>query len=256
MNVDLFIRTWIEKGLSIHDLNRLVRAKRTCSVPDELGRLATRGIQLTSEEAYSLIAGVYLWAEKVGFWPLDGAKDPEEFSSETDDLPTCVLATSESTYIDYNDMARILALFDGTNIPDWVPHEERQNRIRRQRRRPVLTATCREEGCDETIVVTVGMAARAIREHKLLESGDVYEPSTLCKKHRAERDKMLAEKRRGGTLRVPLAEAARKGKNRFAKPKKEEDVSADQGASAAPAVTEEQATPPPQLAEELPQAEA
>lgn len=247
--MEQFVRMWIEKGLSIYDLNRLVRAKRTCSIPDELGRLAGKNVQLTSEEAYSLIDGVYQWASQLGVWPLDSTKDPEEFSGETDDLPTCVLATSESTYIDYNDMPRILALYDGTNIPDWVPEYERQNRLRRQRRRPVLTAICREDGCNETIIITVGMAGHAIRNHRLIESGDLYEPSTLCKKHRAARDKLLKTKR----LAVPISEAAKAKSDRRraaaaarATQGKEDDANQDVASPAPLTEPEEPQEAPPQ----------
>lgn len=212
-----FCLAWPDR-LSLYDMNRLVRAKRTCSIPDELGRLAGKGICMTSEEAYSLIEQLYALWEKLGFYPLDPDREPMEWTQGDEDLPPCVLATTESMYVDVNDMDRIVALYKGTNLPDYLPENERQARLRRQQRRLVMTTQCREPGCDEMVAITIGMAGRAIVEHKLREKGDVYEPSTLCKTHRLARDAKLAEKRaNGGRLSAPVGEhVSAKGKARGA----------------------------------------
>lgn len=213
MTLEQFVLKWIETGVSIFELNCLVRKNRTCSIPDELGRLAAqRGITLTGDEAYGIVNALFEWADRLKFWPLDPSRNPEEWEGRDGELPLCVLATDDAQYIDYNDMPRILALYDGKNLPDYLPEHERQAKIRRQRHRPVLTTHCRHDDCNEKIIITVAMAARAIRAHKLIEREDVYEPSTLCKKHRAERDEILAQKRQArssGGLRVPMKQAAR-----------------------------------------------
>lgn len=218
-----FVLSWPDR-LSLWDLNRLVRAKRTCSIPDELGRLAGKGVQMSSEEAYALITQIEDLADVLKFYPLDASREPEEWEGREADLPTCVLATTAAQYVDVNDMARIVALDEGRNIPDYVPEQERQARKRRQRNRLVLTTQCREEGCGEEIRVTVGMAARAIREHRLIEKGDSYEPPTLCKKHRLDRDVRLADKRRNAPGLATIGEhvsardAAGKSKPKTKKP--------------------------------------
>lgn len=246
MTREQFVLLWMERRLSIYDLNSLVRKHRTCGIPDELGRLAAQGKHLTSEEAYGCINALYDWADELGEWPLDPSKNREEWEGRDNDLPVCVLKTDDAQYIDYNDMPRILALYDGKNLPDYLPEQERQERIRRQRHRPVLTTHCRHEGCEEEIKITVAMAARAIRAHKLIEREDVYEPSTLCKKHRAERDEILAQKRqgRGGGLKVPLGQAAKFFKQKEAKT----DVDSC-ATSSAPVEVVEEPSPPPQVQE-------
>jgi hypothetical protein len=252
MTFEQFVQLWAVKRLRIHDLNSLVRKNRTCSIPDELGRLAAqRGVTLSTDEAYGIINALFDWADNLGFWPLDPSPEPEEWEGRDAELPLCVLATDDAQYIDYNDMPRILALYDGHNLPDYLPEDERQARIRRQRHRPVLTTTCREDACNEKITITVAMAATAIRKHKLIESGDVYEPSTLCKKHRAERDEMLAQKRQrrnGGELRVPMKQGAKW----VSKNKNKEVPDANQSAASSPVVVEEP-SPPPQEPEAVPQ---
>lgn len=220
--------------LSIYDLNRLLRAKRTCKIPDELGRLAEKGVQLESADAYALIEQIENLADTLGFYPLDASKNPEEWEGREADLPTCVLATSNDMFVNVNDMQRILHLYDGTNIPDYVPQGERMARRERQRRRLVLTTECREKDCHEPIHVTVAMAARAIREHHLVEKGDSYEPPTLCKRHRLDRDVHLAEKRRNGALSAPIGEHksvrdALAAAPKPEKPKKDKDKNKDTG---------------------------
>jgi len=254
MTLEQFVLLWIEKGCSIHELNSIVRKNRTCSIPDELGRLAAqRGITLTSDEAYGIVSALCDWADRLKFWPLDPAKNPEPWYGRDGELPLCVLSTDDAQYIDYNDMPRILALYDGKNLPDYLPDGERQSRIRRQRHRPVLTTHCRQDDCNEKIIITVSMAATAIRKHKLIEREDVYEPSTLCKKHRAERDEILAQKRQergrkgAGPMRTPMAQAAK-----WTKTKEVKDV--DSSAVTTPPVMEEAASsqPPPQQEVEAP----
>jgi len=195
---------WLGR-ISVWDMNRLVRAERTCTVPDALGRLAVKGVQMTVETAYALVADIKALSKESGFYVLDAAQHPEEF--DMNELPRCVLATNEETYIDYYDMERILALHDGTNLPDDTPN--RGQRLWRQRRSPVVTCVCKHEGCNEMVVVTVEMAAKAIRGYGLLEKGDIYTPSTLCKKHRAERSREFRDRQRNPSgLKVPIRERA------------------------------------------------
>jgi hypothetical protein len=147
-------------------------------------------------------------ADHLEFYPLDGDKFPELWEGRDNDLPTKVLATTNEQYMDTNDPLRILRFYDGDNLPASLSKEERAIRLEHQRKRLVLKTECREDGCHEEIKVTVAMAARAIREHHLIEKNEVYEPPTLCKKHRFDRDVRLAEKRRDrdDRLSAPIGE--------------------------------------------------
>lgn len=211
----MFTIRWPDR-LSIFDMNRLVRAKRSCTIPDELARLAQKNIQMTPDEAYALIEQIERLSEIIGFYVLDPSEKPEQLNPQGE-LPACVLTTQAATYVDVNDMQRILCLYHGTNLPEYLSDEERQALIRASRQKPVLVTHCRREGCGKKIVVTVGMAAQAIIKYQLIEKGGIYEPSTLCLRCRAERDAMRAlrtaqrsakQKQKEG-LSVPLEQLAR-----------------------------------------------
>lgn len=203
-------------NLSIFDMNRLVRAKRSCTIPDELGRLSQKGIQMTPDEAYELIKQIEQLSEVLGFYALDPSEKPERLDPQGE-LPVCVQTTQAATYVDVNDMQRILCLYHGTNLPAYLSVEERQALIRASRQKPVLVTHCRRENCGKKIVVTVGMAAQAIVKYQLIEKGGIYEPSTLCLKCRAERDatrslrtaQRIAKQKQTKGLSVPLGQLAR-----------------------------------------------
>lgn len=200
------------RNLSIFDMNRLVRAKRSCTIPDELARLSQKNIKMAPDEAYELIRQIESLSEQLGFYVLDSSEKPEQLNPQGE-LPTCVLTAQAATYVDVNDMSRILVLYYGSNLPAYLSEDERQRLIRASRQKPVLVTYCRREGCGKKIVVTVAMAAQAIIKYKLIEKGGIYEPSTFCLKCRTERDAMRATqsapKKHKEGLAVPLGQLAK-----------------------------------------------
>ena len=88
-----------------------------------------------------------------------------------------------------------MALYNGDNLDPELPEQEKRALIGRQRRRPVLATTCREEECQARVVVTVGDVGRAVINNNLLESDLGYTPWTTCKKHKEENDRKRAERR-------------------------------------------------------------
>ncbi len=180
-------------GLSLFDLRRIIWGRWMQRMPEVIADLSQKGVKLLLEDAYGIARDIQEVSDVCGFFILDGVKEPERFNPP--DLPACVLITQDGEFISPAKMQEILSLYSGSNLPEDLSSYERNVRIEQQRRRLVLTRRCRHDGCTETVVVTVGMAARAIRGHKLMELGLPYEPPSLCKRHRAERDAQLKDKR-------------------------------------------------------------
>jgi len=180
-------------GLSLFDLRRIIWGRWTQRMPEVIADLAQKGVKLLLEDAYGIAREIQEVSDVSGFFILDEVREPERFNPP--DLPACVLITQDGEFISPAKMQEILSLHHGQNLPEDLSSEERNVRVQQQRRRLVLTRRCRHDGCTETVVVTVGMAARAIEGHKLMEKGAPYEPPSLCKRHRAERDVALHDRR-------------------------------------------------------------
>jgi hypothetical protein len=195
-------------NLSIFDMNRLVKARRSGTIANELARLSQKGVKMTPDEAYALIGQIIALSQRLGFYVLDPAEKPEKWD-EDGDLPTCVLTSVSATYVDPNDMQRIVALYHGDNLPDYLSDAERQRCLRASRQKPVLVTRCRR--CSKRIVITVETAALAILKYELIEKGGVYEPSTLCwdcRKTRNTQQRVSTKSAQPRGLTVPLGQLA------------------------------------------------
>ena len=205
-------------GLSLYDLRRIIWGRWTQRMPEVIADLAQKNVKLLLEDAYGIAGDIQRVSDLSGFFILDDVKEPERFNPP--DLPACVLITQDGEFISPAKMQEIISLYEGRNLPEDLSDEERNVRISQQRRRLVLTRRCRHDGCTETVIVTVQMAARAIIGHKLMEQGAPYEPPSLCKRHRAERDELLTRKRgrgkKGKGKGKPLAALGDLGNNKKA----------------------------------------
>lgn len=188
-----FVLMW-PVGLTISDMNRLVLARRTYTLLDEVGRLAVKNVRITEKEAEALTDHIAALSEERGFYVLDPDPDPEPWVS-FQNPPACVLASGDQQYIDHNDLPRVMALYNGDNLSPDLPEHEKRSLVGRQRRRPVLATTCKEEECTARVVVTVGDVGRAVINNNLMESDLGYTPWTMCKKHKEENDRKRAERR-------------------------------------------------------------
>jgi hypothetical protein len=162
-------------------------------MPEVIGELAQKGKRLLLEDAYAIAEDIQRVSDLTQSFILDPAENPERFNPP--DLPACVLIAQGGEFISPVRMQEIVDLYNGKNLPDDLSSSERNLRIYQQRRRLVLTRGCRHEGCTETVVVTVELAGRAIIGHKLIEIGAPYEPPSLCKRHRTQRDQAMDQDR-------------------------------------------------------------
>jgi len=180
-------------GLTLRDLYRIIWGRWHARMPEVIGELAQKGKKLLLEDAYAFAEDIQRVSDATGAFILDPAEKPERFNPP--DLPTCVLIAQGGEFISPVRMQEIVDLYHGYNLPDDLPSNERSLRIHQQRGRLVLTRGCRHDGCTEIVVVTVELAGRAIIGHRLIEIGAPYEPPSLCKRHRTERDNSMKQKR-------------------------------------------------------------
>lgn len=190
---DEYIVIYWPRGMSLFDLNRCFFGRYGMRSPQVSGELAEKGLCCDIDKVNAVAEQLKEASDELGFYILDPTRDPEPL--QLPELPTCVLATEDAEYIDPNRMGSILALYHGKNLPKGLHDEQRKVQLKMIRRRLVASRACKTTGCLNRVNVTVGMAARAIIGHKLMEQGLPYELPTLCKGCRNLRDDKLAQRR-------------------------------------------------------------
>lgn len=185
--------TW-PKGLTLWDLRRIIWGRWMQRMPEVLSGFAKDGKpRITLEQAFQIAQEIETVSNEWGFFVLDPDEHPEQFRPP--DLPACVLETHDDVYFEPQKMQEIVDLYQGKTLPEGLSDDAYYGQLQQLRRRLVATRPCRQPGCKNRVVITVSVAAQAIIGHKLLETGLLYEPSTLCKKCHEMREIDLVQRR-------------------------------------------------------------
>lgn len=196
------------KGLSLFMLRKIFYARHNHRLIEVQAELQNEGVEMTSDELFQLCDEIEAASKELGVFVLDGHRKPNALDLPR--MPQCVLSTREAVYLDYHNMQLLIALYDGENLnKEELGLHRWGEMLEAQRRQFVLCRSCKgykrdvneqNVGCphNNDVVVTVGMAVRAIRKHRLLEKGDVYDPPRLCQACSKKRNEALAESRAQG----------------------------------------------------------
>lgn len=160
-------------GWTVQTFNLALLASRQHRLPDFCA-----DVELSPKSVRQVLKEVEELSEKCGHYLFDVHIKPEPWQ-QAPHIPRCVMESIEKVYVrEYSNPERILALSDAGQDKELL-----------------LTRGCRD--CGDIIVVTVGMAATAVRKFNLQKGK--YRPPWRC---RVCKDK----KRKGQPLRVSVGE--------------------------------------------------
>lgn len=145
--------SWPE-GWSIQSFHLALLAVRQHRVPD-----FSADVGLPPKSVRQIVAEIEELSKKSGFYLFDSRAKPEPWQPAPH-IPRVVLEAIEKIYVrDYTNPERILKLDAEGQGPELL-----------------LTRACK--GCNDIIVVTIGMAAASIKRFNL--QGEKYSPPVYC----------------------------------------------------------------------------
>lgn len=158
------------QGWSVQTFHMALLAARQHRIPD-----FSADVELAPKSVRSVVKEVEEMSVKAGRYIFDTHTNPEPWQPAPY-VPRCVLESVEKIYVrEYSNPDRILQLSDAGQDKELL-----------------LTRACRD--CSDIIVVTVGMAAQAVRKFDL--KGKKYRPPWRCR--------TCKDKKRKGPMRVSV----------------------------------------------------
>lgn len=158
------------QGWNVQTFHTALLAVRQHRVPD-----FSADVELSPKSVRQVIKEVEELSEKCGHYLFDTHIKPEAWQP-TPYIPRAVMESIEKVYVrEYSNPTRILALSDAGQDKELL-----------------LTRACRD--CGDIIVVTVGMAAQAVKKFNLQKGK--YRPPWRCR--------VCKERKRRGPLRVSV----------------------------------------------------
>jgi len=170
--------TW-PLGLTSRHISQLLFGKRAGSLSEILPEvLEVAGAEWTLEECYAWLEDFEKACKASGVYILDPSSHPEEWKPPA--LPKVVKTSMYFSDPDLRNTPRLLKRYLGKKLPKDLTEDERSEALTALRQSPVYYQPCREEGCDQEVMVTLGQAGRSIEKFGLT-ADNPYQPSTRCK---------------------------------------------------------------------------
>lgn len=180
-------------GLTSRHISQLLFGKRAGSLSEILPEiLETTQMEWSLEECYTWLEEFEASCKQAGVYVLDPSSHPEEWKPPT--LPKVVRTSMYFVDPDLRNTPRLLKRYQGKKLPKDLSEDDRSEALTALRQSVVYYQPCREEGCPEEVMVTLGQAGRAIEKFGLT-ADNPYCPSTRCKACRKKYESLKTEGR-------------------------------------------------------------